>query len=374
MKQLSIFLFACFAICLIASCSKNKSADTPIPKESKEAVFICTENNNLISFHPATGAKQWEVFFRGTSVGVPVLHNRFLYLTTTNGYFYAIDVILGKITLEVFIDKYSVHSLAVSGGLLYMSADSFYCFNVLGNKLWSYSTGGAPCTSSPQLANGRAYFSAFDKIHAVNITTGNADWVSASIGFGINSSPRVSNGLIYFGADDRNIYAINESDGSLRWNYPTSDKVLSSPIVYGGMCIVGSYDNSIYCIDTISSPPFGLPRWVIPTNERVVSSAAVHPTSNSILIGSYDFNLYSINHVSGIVNWKYPSGSIIKSSPVVYKDYVYFTSLDRYLYCVDVVKGSLVWKSFISANTESSPMVDDKANGVYPAVSGMSSN
>jgi hypothetical protein len=154
----------------------------------------------------------------------------------------------------------------------------------------------------------------------------------------------------------------------------TGDKIISSPMVYGGMCIIGSADFGVYCIDTTSpsAPPAGELRWAYPTIDRVNSSATVHEASNTVLIGGHDFNLYAIDHVSGILKWKYPAGSLIKSSPVVYGNYVYFTAVDRYLYCVDVRNGSTVWKSFLNGSTESSPMVDDLKNGQYPGVSGMS--
>jgi outer membrane protein assembly factor BamB len=212
-------------------------------------------------------------------------------------------------------------------------------------------------------------------MHAVNASTGAAVWTSAAVIGSILSSPRVSNGLVYYGATDKKIYAINENNGSLKWNYSTGDIITSSPMVYGGMCIIGSTDYGLYCIDTTSpsTPPSGELRWKYMTNERInYSSATIHEASNTLLIGGYDFNLYAIDHVSGTLKWKYPAGSLIKSSPVVYGNYVYFVAVDRYLYCVDVRNGSAVWKSYLNGSTESSPMVDDLQNGQYPSVSGMS--
>jgi outer membrane protein assembly factor BamB len=79
-----------------------------------------------------------------------------------------------------------------------------------------------------------------------------------------------------------------------------------------------------------------------------------------------------VNHVTGELLWKYPSASIILSSPVVYGNYVYFTSFDRYLYALDARDGRIVWKQFLNANTKSSPMVDDTKKPIYPGISGHS--
>jgi outer membrane protein assembly factor BamB len=76
--------------------------------------------------------------------------------------------------------------------------------------------------------------------------------------------------------------------------------------------------------------------------------------------------------VSGTLRWKYPAGSLIKTSPVVFGNYVYFCSYDRYLYCVDVRDGRTIWKQFMNGNTQSSPVVDDLSNGIHATISGMS--
>lgn len=376
-KLFQLAVFASFLL-LLNACSKNRSSDLPLPVVRKEAVYVTTNNNNLISYHPGTGAKQWEVNLKGSCEGVPVLYNKKLYLVTNAGYFYSIDILKGEIYLEKNIQKPNKLSMALNGSNLVMAGnDSLYCFTTNGDLVWNYSP-GASCTSSPQVANGRVYVGAGPKIHAVDAGNGAGVWTSFSAsGLDILSSPRVSNGLVYFGGQDKYIYAANESNGSLKWRYLTNDKVVSSPLVYGGMCIAGSADFGIYCIDTTSptAPPNGELRWVYQTKERIMnSSPAVHVPSNTILVGSYDFNLYAIDHVTGTLKWKYPAGSIIKSSPVVYGNYVYFSSVDRYLYCVDVRNGATVWKALMNGSTENSPMVDDLKNGIYPSVSGMSAN
>ena len=375
MKKIFQLSIIAFLFVVLNACDKKLSSDLPLPVVHKAAVYISTNNGNLICYHPSTGVKQWEVILKGINTGVPVLYDSKLYLVTMDGYFYAIDVMKGEISLEKNIGKPNRLSMALNGNDLVMTGvDSLYCMNTNGDIKWTYNP-GVTGTSSPQVANGRVYFGAGDKIHAVDASNGNGVWTSPGAGgIDILSSPRVTNGLVYFGGQDKYIYALNESDGSIKWRYFTGDKISSSPLVYGGMCLIGSTDFGIYCIDTTSPtvPLVGELRWKYPTLERVNSSATVHEASNTILIGSYDFNLYAVDHVSGALKWKYPAGSIIKSSPVVYGNYVYFCSVDRYLYCVDARNGNTVWKALMNGSTESSPMVDDLASGKYPGISGMS--
>lgn len=369
MKKFVSAITVLVLLCSLQACKKTQSTDAPLPVVRKEAVYISTENNNLISYQYNTGEKLWEVILKGNAQSTPVLYNKKLYTITGNGYLYSIDILKGEIYREMNIGLSSVHALSAVNGKLYIASDKLYCYDTTMNFAWWYiPASGDICTTAPQVINNRVFVGAGNTCHAVDAGTGLGVWVSAPLPDSIKSSPSVSNGVVYFGCNDKKVYALNESDGSPRWNFATMDKVFASPIVYGGMCLIGGMDYDFYCIDTTT----GFKRWSTATAERISSSAAIHELTNTVLFGSYDFNLYALSHVDGKIKWKYPAGSLIKSSPVVYKDYVYFTSFDRYIYCVNVNSGNLVWKQFLNGNTLSSPVVDDLQKGVHPSVSGMS--
>lgn len=374
-----ILLGLSMLVIVFASCTRTISVDTPIVKARKQAVYISTNNNNLISYDANSGAKLWEVITNGTNEGVPVLINEKIYFLTNSGYLYGVNVATGKITLEISLGFSKLPLLTTQPSLcayqnkLYIANKRIYCYDTLGVQVWNYNP-GAFCSTSPTIAEGKLFVGTTKNLHCLDPLNGNFLWSSTAIveldpADIITSSPRASNGLVYFGADNRKVYALEASNGNTKWTYTAGDKVLSSPMVYGGMCIVGSQDFNVHCIDTTT----GLKRWVFPTAERVYSSPIVHELSNTVLVGSYDFNLYAIDHVSGQLKWKYPAGSLIKSSPVVAGNNVYFTAFDRYLYCVDVRNGALVWKQFMNGNSESSPFVDDDfMTGKSAGISGMS--
>jgi outer membrane protein assembly factor BamB len=362
--RLSLFLLA---LGTLAACNKKKSGDPPLDKVHYEAVFVTTDNNNVVSYEANTGTKLWEIHTTGNVEGTPVYYKGNLYAYTNTGFLYSIDVVEKDTNWRVQVASNGQASLAAYNDRIYVAADRLYAVNLDGTLSWNYDP-AAPCTSSPQVSNGVAYVAAGDKIHAVDAVNGSGIWISAATPSQINSSVRVSNGIVYFGCEDMKVYAYNASDGTPRWNFTTGDRVVSSPAVYGGMCLVGSYDFNLYCIDTTT----GLQRWAFPTLERVHSSPAIHEATNSVVVGSYDYNLYCIDHVSGTLRWKYPAAGLIKSSPVISGNHVYFTSYDRYLYCVDVRDGRTLWKQFMDANSSSSPVVDDTGNGVHPGISGNS--
>lgn len=375
MNLLRTSLLVLTGFLLLSSCRRTKSDDPPLPKTRAEALYVTTDNNNLISYDLSNGSRRWEVSFKGACVGTTVIHKKRLYALTNNGFLYCINLVDGSVVREINTglaipspSTFENNSLAAIDNKIIIAADRLYAFDTTGTSLWNYDPGGY-CTTSPCIKNFKIFVCATQKCHCVDLS-GNVIWTSAQVGTDIFSSPTVSNGLVYFGADDKKLYALEESTGNnkLNWNYSTQDDVISSPMVYGGMCLVGSNDLSLHCVDTTT----GKVRWTYPTKERVISSPAVHEKSNTIIVGSYDFNLYGIDHVTGLLKWKYPAGSLIKSSPVVYYDRVYFTGFDRYVYCVNAQTGDLIWKSFTNGNCQASPVVDDLSSGVYPGISGMS--
>lgn len=367
-KVFTVAIWALGLSMLFASCSKSISPDTPLPNLRMEAVYITTDNSKLLSLNPLTGQKNWEISTQGTCDGMPVFHNRKIYLLTNQGYIYSVDVLTGKIHNQKQIFKTTRAAITAQDNRLYISGvDSMYCYDTTFNQIWAAESAGGSGITAPQVNNGRVYFSSGLNARAVDANSGTSVY-SVGMPSPLNSSPRISNGLVYFGADDNKIYCLNAGDGSTKWSYTTNQQVVSSPVVYGGMCIVGSNDYHVYCIDTFS----GNLRWKYPTQERVLSSPAIYAPTNSVLVGSNDFNLYSIDFVTGKVNWKYPAGSQIISSPLIYGDYAYFAAADKYLYCVHARFGYTVWKYYMATNTLSSAFADDLKNGVHATISGSS--
>lgn len=358
----------------ISSCNKTMSGDEPFPDERWSSVYITPSSNKLYAYHPETGKKQWEYSLSGNSNGSPVILNNKMYVATDKKKLYCFDLLKRKLVWEITMPSASIASLAADDSTIYVPGNALLRYDTSGNLIWQYN-GGAPCSSSPQYVAGKIYVACGISLHCVNLS-GNVVWSTAPIPSGvILSSVHVNtmNNVAYFGAGDYKIYAVNAGTGALVWNYQTAGQVNSSPMVYGGMCILGSDDNAIYCIDEIPGiGGFGQLRWKVNTGERVRSSAAIHPATNTVLIGSHDFNLYALDHVTGTLLWKYPAGSLIASSPVVSGNKVIFAAYDNYLYCVDVRFGTLLWKTNMDYQCIASPIVDNITSVDYSSQSGMS--
>ena len=89
-------------------------------------------------------------------------------------------------------------------------------------------------------------------------------------------------GIIYVGSTDGNIYALDQMDGKVVWQYPTGGPVVSSPVLGpDGTIYTGSDDAKLYALN-----PDGSLLWSAATGGKVRSSAALGK-NGSIITGPF---------------------------------------------------------------------------------------
>lgn len=100
--------------------------------------------------------------------------------------------------------------------------------------------------------------------------------------------------------------------------------------------------------------------WFFPTGGAVTSSPAV--VNGIVYFGSGDSNVYAVNASTGALVWKYTTGNYISySSPAVANGVVYIGSQDDNVYAINASTGALVWKYTTGGPINSSPAV---VNGI----------
>ncbi len=174
------------------------------------------------------------------------------------------------------------------------------------------------------------------------------DW-SLKTGEEIRGSATFAGGTIYVGSYDGNVYAIDDSDGSVRWRFKTQNGIVSRPAVQSEMVVFGSEDKTIYAVSRSS----GRAIWTFRTNDKVRSSPFVD--DKSVIIGSDDGHVYRLDRSRGVVTWRYKTFAPVRSSPIQVDDKVLFGSDDGYLYNVHRDSGSLLWRYHAGAPVVSTP-------------------
>jgi outer membrane protein assembly factor BamB len=145
------------------------------------------------------------------------------------------------------------------------------------------------------------------------------------------SSPTIADGLVYFGSGDQHVYALEASNGTLRWSFPTGDVVHASPAVSAGLVYIGSWDRNLYALDAVT----GRERWRYTTGNDttiynqigIASSAAV--ANGVVFVGGRDGHFHAVDAGTGTLKWKHDNrmGWTI-ASPAVRDGVVYFPTSD----------------------------------------------
>jgi outer membrane protein assembly factor BamB len=234
---------------------------------------------------------------------------------------------------------------------------------------WAFPTGDR-VVSSPVLRDGTLYFGSDDgNIYAVEAATGRQVWKRATRG-PVSATPAVVDDILYVGSYDGHFYALNSRSGALRWKYRTGgerhfeakglhgmtpasqtffdpyDIYLSSPVVVGDSVFFGSGDGHLYALDRTN----GTLRWKFATGDVVHASPAY---ANGVLyFGSWDSYFYAVDAKTGQERWRFHGGEDpvihnqvgFQSSAAVVDGVVYVGCRDSNLYALDAATGKELWR------------------------------
>ncbi len=174
-------------------------------------------------------------------------------------------------------------------------------------------------------------------------------WI-VSTGDEVRGSAAHAGGAVYVGSYDSHMYAIDDTDGTIRWRFRAQRGIVSRPLPAAELLIFGSEDTSVYAL----SRQQGRSVWSFRTAMAVRSSPSL--SERSCFVGSDDGFLYCLDRARGSVSWRYRTWGPIRATPLVVDRKVIFGSDDGYLYCIDRDGGQLNWRTNVGA-----PMVDSAA-------------
>jgi len=97
-------------------------------------------------------------------------------------------------------------------------------------------------------------------------------------------------------------------------------------------CVVcGTNCGKAVCLDAKT----GAPRWIQQCGGSIKASMSFMEHNNSVIFGSFDYSLYSVDVQSGALNWSFATNHIIYSTPCILEDQIFFGSIDKYFYHLD---------------------------------------
>ena len=179
------------------------------------------------------------------------------------------------------------------------------------------------------------------------------------------SSPAVVGPLVYISAAQGSffssggaIYCLNTYNGRNFWRLEGPVQIFSSPTVVGGRVYVGEgfhqdADCHLHCLDANN----GRSIWRFKTASHVESTPFV--SQGKVYFGAGNDGVYCLDALKGKMIWHYPSIHV-DISPAVWKGKVYFgTGYGEYrIYAVDANSGAEVWSKRVDYPVWGSPSAD----------------
>ncbi len=211
-------------------------------------------------------------------------------------------------------------------------------------------------------------------IYAIDHTKTRISWVHRCH-MPIVSTPAVSDNMItiatfnswFYDVDGNNskdsnsIFALDPCTGNMLWEFKVCGDVFSSPCIVDGIVVLGSLDNCIYAIDKNGSL-----LWQYSTDGEVWCSPAYDSIEKSMIIGSDDNNLYSIELTTGNLVWRQRlNGKVRSSTACITDEHIFIGTYSGYIYCLRRSDGSIVWYKAIDAPILSSPAYSYTNKMVY---------
>ncbi|MBV9159716.1 MAG: PQQ-binding-like beta-propeller repeat protein [Candidatus Kaiserbacteria bacterium] len=167
------------------------------------------------------------------------------------------------------------------------------------------------------------------------------------------SAPAIDDERLYFGADNGTLWALNQEDGSVAWNYRTlygagEKRIFSSPAVAFRTVFFGAYDGNVYALDAKT----GKKKWTYMESDWIGSSPAVDTERKRIYIG-LEFGLWkkqgglaALDAETGALIWRREVETYVHSSPGYSKKYdiVLCGSSAGTVYAFDAATGAPRWQ------------------------------
>ncbi len=141
----------------------------------------------------------------------------------------------------------------------------------------------------------------------------------------------IADGVVYIGNFDQNLYALNLSDGKVKWKY-SAGPMKATPSVFKDRVFVGDEDGIFHAV----SVDQGRKIWTFETRGEITSTANFF--KDKIIFGSYDSTLYCLDE-DGKKLWDVVTEGPVNGSPAVVGDKTFVAGCDSALHIIDINTG-----------------------------------
>ena len=199
--------------------------------------------------------------------------------------------------------------------------------------LWTYETSSA-LSGAPAIAGGKVYLAANDgRVAALDGRTGEVVWEYRSdLPAGSGSMPAVTENLVVVAMRVGVVIALDRHTGQPVWEAdlrPYKAPMRGPPSVVNGTVYVGAANHMLYALDASN----GSLRWSFETRGWIVDPVAY--ADDAIMVTSKDGLLHVLDTNTGRKRFVYDGGFSVSGGAAVEGDLVYFAAIPSAIYAVD---------------------------------------
>jgi outer membrane protein assembly factor BamB len=290
----------------------------------------------IVSLDVSTGESEWNVTTEGGIWATAAYHDGSLYAGSSNGTVYRIESSSGKVIWRFETGRPIFSSPKVAGDTVYVGVSSF---------------------NAHQVSEGDFY------VYALNVSDGSVVWRN-EVDQGVFAPPAVENGTVYFGDQNGTLYAMDASDGDVRWTFDTRNEytanssfdarylddplvrfggITSAPTVVDGRIYFGSYNGVLYGLNESGGEVWSTDMRDTRSDGELDGVIASSPAvvNGSVYVGDYGNKFRSVDAGTGETNWNH-SVYMTKPSPILSDDQVVVGTNDGVL-SLNGFSGERVW-------------------------------
>lgn len=286
--------------------------------------------DGIVAYNRSNASEVWRLKLEnGVEGGAAAANNR-LFFGSSDGQFYAVDLISGKI-------------------------------------LWSFPA-RAETLAAPSVEDNVVYFeSAADVVYALDATTGKLLWSynrqsTTSLSIRATTTPTIAGDKLLVGFSDGYIVALKKSDGTLIWERKLGTQgrfrdVDSTPVVSGNILYASSFDGSLFALKLES----GEVVWQVDRG----GFTPVTVQGDRIYMSSSDGQLIALDKGSGKTIWFKNIKRGISTQPTYYKNFLIYGETNGNLIAADANTGEPVAQFAPGRGLIARPTVDEKTGRIY---------
>lgn len=153
------------------------------------------------------------------------------------------------------------------------------------------------------------------------------------------------------------VTALRSDSGNVAWQYPEKAAAqrlfYAEPVLVGEQLIVVDYAQQLTSLNAKT----GAETWTFEGAEgRYIDSPLL--VNDLIIAPNTDYSIYALD-LSGNLVWEYKAGHALWAKPATDGEFIFFPSMDKNLYALDVKTGALKWKVALDTTAISRPLLAD---------------